>query len=135
MTYTMISELADAIRDKIGYERERCDLHEACGLVFDDGSIRVLENESDDPEHSYAVSPRALSFALLARKSSDIDGPLAVGIYHSHVNESAEPSAADTKQLVVLSRRNNRPLMFIYGTDGLRCWTFDENLVEIDLGG
>lgn len=134
MVYTTISELADAIEDKIRYERDRCDPCEACGLVFDDGTIRPLENESDEPEHSYAVSQRALSFALLGRKKGEGDGT-AVGIYHSHVSMSAEPSVADVKQLVKLSKQNNQPLMFIYGTDGLRCWTFDENLVEIELAG
>ncbi len=86
-----------------------------------------MENESDEPEHSYRISLRSLSLAVAGRKS------IPVGIYHSHLETKAEPSVADTKQLILLSQNNDQPLMFIYGTDGLRVWSFDGTLIEFDL--
>lgn len=127
MAFDNVTDLARGVERKIGRERDTRSPEEACGIVFDDGSLQRISNESDDPEHSYQISQRSLSLALAGRHE------VPVGIYHTHVHTTAEPSSADIRQLVILTKDNDKPLMFIYGTDGLRVWTFDETLIEFDL--
>ena len=134
MIHETLASLAAAVEGKLRHEREQADPNESCGIIFDDGTITRLPNESDDPQHSYQVSKRTLSLAMDARnRANGRRKALPVGIYHSHVVMPAEPSLADVRQLVKLSKNNEHPpLMFITGMDGLRIWAWNETVVEMD---
>ncbi len=126
-TFDNVQDLANHVASRIARERDTHAPEEACGIVFDDGTLQRIKNEADDPEHSYLINRRALSLAVAGRKA------IPVAIYHTHVSARAEPSSADIKQLVFLAEDNDKPLMMIYGTDGMRVWTWDETLIEFNL--
>ncbi len=77
---------------------------EACGLLvgIDDRSVQepavVVQavhespNVADDPAHRFEVDP-ALRFRLFRELTPT--GPRLVGLYHSHPDGNAEPSAHD----------------------------------------
>ena len=60
--------------------------HEACGLIVD-SVYRPYRNLHPEPETAFRISPQAW---VAASKRGEIQA-----VVHSHVNGSAEPSAAD----------------------------------------
>lgn len=63
---------------------------EACGLIIRKGRKSVAlacENSADTPENRFRIS--ALEYARCAKEGR------VVGVWHTHTNESAEPSEAD----------------------------------------
>jgi hypothetical protein len=101
---------------------------EAVGLVWADGITMPLVNESPTPREAFLVSRQQIIDALRFR-------PPPVALYHTHANQAA-PSIADSQMLAQLADLNaSEPVMFIYGSDGLRAWTWHNGAVEeVDLG-
>lgn len=120
-----IGDLVDRIEWQIRAQREKSAPDEAVGIAWWDGTITALVNHADDPEEEYFVELRDISVAV-ARK-----GLFPVGVWHTHWCEKAIPSGADIHQLESLAKTSTRPLMLIYGTDGLRAWTWDDGLEEV----
>ena len=78
--------------------------HEGCGLMggANDGDARrvtrlvpVLNARSDSPRNRYLIEPDDF---LRAQRALDRDGLEVVGVYHSHPDHPARPSAFDEEQ-------------------------------------
>lgn len=78
----LVPSVATAIRED-AIERYP---HEACGLIVD-GVYRPYRNLHPEPETAFRMSPQAW---VAAARRGEIQA-----VVHSHVNGSAEPSAAD----------------------------------------
>jgi proteasome lid subunit RPN8/RPN11 len=69
---------------------------EVCGLLAGKGDVVELAlrtlNAAENPATEYQIDPKELFAAMRAIRAS---GATLMGIYHSHPNGSAEPSARD----------------------------------------
>lgn len=73
---------------------------EACGLLFGHRdrdlwrveAASVAANVAADPRHRFEVDPRHL---FAAQRAARTGGPSIVGVWHSHPDGPARPSAAD----------------------------------------
>jgi proteasome lid subunit RPN8/RPN11 len=102
MTLVLHSDLADAIRRHAeqAYPEEAAGL--MLGIVETGGQRRVaqvvpLANRWEDGgrHHRYRIDPREL---MAAEDRADRDGLTIVGIFHSHPDHPAQPSAFDLDQ-------------------------------------
>jgi proteasome lid subunit RPN8/RPN11 len=124
-----VEELVASASPRIRAQREGHAPKEAVGLVWPDGTIAVLHNRASNSEHEYLVDRREISRTVADK------GMMPVAVWHTHWATDARPSEADAKQLERLARDNDRPLMFIYGKDGLRAWTWEDGLEEVGTSG
>lgn len=92
--------LASPVRTTLLEAAAAVDPREACGLLFGvavaDGlairSASVAANVAADPERFFEIDPAHLFAVQRAARSG---GPRPVGVWHSHPQGPARPSAAD----------------------------------------
>lgn len=103
---------------------------EACGLVWDDGSITRLRNQAASPSR-FTVGRTQLAEALAAVSP---DEKLLAGVYHSHPNASGNLSDEDRESMklmwlrievpwIIATRQINDAVAF----DKLTVWVIDED--------
>ncbi len=92
----MVVELTSGVTATLLEEAARAHPRECCGLLLGQGA-RVEQvvpalNVHAEPLHQFEIDPQTLISAHRAARSG---GPQVVGYYHSHPNDSAEPSLTD----------------------------------------
>jgi proteasome lid subunit RPN8/RPN11 len=83
---------------------ERCAPYECCGLIIKAGNkqdVICARNIAKDPRHAFLLHPDDY---VAAEEAGDV-----LALYHSHVEESPEPSMADK----VLAERHNLPVIIV----------------------
>ena len=104
-----------------GYEDE------VCGLVGGNNNLAIsiypVKNIADDLKHKFLMEPQEQIEAMRRMRESDEE---MIGIYHSHPDSTAEPSATDLEMaaypdifyfIISLGIKNSKLVCFYY--DGL----------------
>ena len=98
---------------------------EACGVVaFEPPAVQgwrarrfvPMSNRHPVPSHGFKFDDRELAMITQLYRSTYF-----LGVFHSHVETTAEPSCVDREAM----RRSDRPFdapWLIHGVDGLRAW-------------
>ncbi len=97
----MIVRLAPGLRAALAAHASRAAPEEACGLLFgraEGGTVAVESARAaanvheGDRRRAFTIDPQAQFDAMRDERAG---GPALVGVYHSHPEGSAEPSARD----------------------------------------
>jgi [CysO sulfur-carrier protein]-S-L-cysteine hydrolase len=112
------------------YPRECCGIltgHNRYGFLYVEG-FQCMRNRAADPESAFAFDP-AEWVETVYRYTLAATGPSLVGLFHSHPNAPAIPSAADMDSLwetalhvIVSLQNNNTPELRCYLPRGGRFW-------------
>lgn len=114
----MIAQIASRVRETLLAEAAKAAPNEACGLLL--GCAGAIEaavpaaNVAAHPENTFEIDPAVL---LRTHREARKQGQQVIGHYHSHPDDSAEPSLRDAARAT-----ENGQLWLIVAAGEIHAW-------------